>query len=74
MDKKKVLIQKFTNFLIKRMLQLHDQRPYLRQLQKANFLWSVVLQIKICQTKNELKYYTKQLSENFKNEKYIHLL
>ena len=74
MDKKKVLIQKFTNFLIKRMLQLHDQRPYLRQLQKANFLWSVVLQIKICQIKNELKYYTKQLSENFKNEKYIHLL
>ena len=56
------------------MLQLHDQRPYLRQLQKANFLWSVVLQIKICQTKNELKYYTKQLSEIFKNEKYIHLL
>ena len=73
MDNKKVLIQKFTNFFIKRMLQLHDQRPYLRQLQKANFLWSVVLQIKICQIKNELKY-TKQLSENFKNEKYIHLL
>ena len=74
MDKKEVLIQRFTNFLKKSLLQLNDQRPYLRQLQKANFLWFVVLRIKICQTKNALKYYTKQLSENLKNEKYTHLL
>ena len=73
-DKKEVLIQRFTNFLKKSLLQLNDQRPYLRQLQKASFLWFVVLRIKICQTKNALKYYTKQLSENLKNEKYTHLL
>ena len=34
----------------------------------------VVLKMKLCQTKNQPKNYTKQLLENLKNGKYTHLL
>ena len=34
----------------------------------------VVLEMKICQTSNQLKNYTNQLSENFKKEKYTCIL
>ena len=39
----------------------------------TKILQVVVLKMKICQTKNELKY-TNQLLENLKSRKYIHLL
>ena len=50
-------------FLIKRSLHL-----------QINLLLVIVLQVKLCQTKNYLKNYTNQLLESLKKEKYTNFL